>query len=92
MAYGVPRPFRFGCSTIENLTEGYGQIVKIESSMVRVLDVRNGSNYDLHIGICSRINAKNSFYVPKVGDIIDWEGIPESFSVYNIHRAQVYEK
>lgn len=39
---------------------------------MRVMDLDDGSQYDLHIGLCSRISAKTSIYIPKPGDIVDW--------------------
>ena len=49
-----------------------------------------GHAYFLHIGICTKLLGRNSSYVPKIGDVVDWIGSPLSSDTFNAYRAEFY--
>ena len=87
--YGVPKATNFNCNLKKKPTNGYGIITGIKNATIRIRD-EEGKIMGLDLGVCTKVLAMRSNFVPEAGDLIDWEGDSVSSIVANVHVARIF--
>lgn len=86
--YGVPKTFSFTCKALGTIS-GYGYVRNIVGGSIEVADPF-GNNYILRISFCTKLMGKDSSYVPKINDMVDWTGTTIETNIYSTYRAYFY--
>jgi hypothetical protein len=78
----------FKCSQYDSLVSLGAKITKIDSNIIYATG-SDGTNYQLQLGACTRLNGVSQYY-PTIGSAINWNGVLSYGNKYLVHTATCY--